>query len=326
MEGINTLLGRIYGVRIKYDRVRRGEVWADYVHKLTVHHETVGFLGVIYCDFSNRAGKVGGDCHFTVRCAKRLKDGSFQTPIVVLSLFLEEQSRFGASGQERTGSAPTLLSPGQAENLFHEMGHAIHSMLARTRYQHVAGTRCSTDLAEVPSNLMEYFFYDPRVLCRVAARNYRTGDPLPWEMAENLCGSRFALSAVELQQQALYGLFDLNLHSGPPPSLGTTELFRSLHNEIMPYPHVDGTGWQHRFGHLVPYGAKYYSYLVAKATAALIWQRVFKGDPFSRHEGLKWMRAQSFGGERPTKWVLKEILGFTPEPMHLVEALHKECA
>ena len=76
---------------------------------------------VIYVDPFSRYDKRCIDCHFTVQCGKQLKD-KYQNPIIVVSLSCQNNINGCISHDELT-------------TLFHEMGHAVHSILARTRYQ-----------------------------------------------------------------------------------------------------------------------------------------------------------------------------------------------
>lgn len=216
-----------------------------------------------------------------------------------------------------------MLNMQQAENLFHEMGHALHSMLGRTKYQHVTGTRCPTDFAEIPSNLLEYFIFDPRVLKEVAI-DYRTGDPMPKHLVQSLCDARFMFEAHEVQTQVLYALFDMQLHLGASPG-STMDLFSNIHQKYHGLDYVSNTAWHHRFTHLLVYGAKYYSYLVARAVASLIWQQCFSSDPFSPAMGERYRREfLAHGGERPPMLLVENMLGYKPSTEQLVEALLRE--
>lgn len=211
------------------------------------------------------------------------------------------------------------------------MGHAMHSILGRTKYQHVAGTRCPQDFSEIPSNLMEYFFNDVRVMTEVIRKADKSTDQLSIESAATLLASRHSFTAIETVQQAAYGLYDLEVHgpiAAPQIATGrmtTTELFHDIMSKAM--PHVQrspDTAFQHRFHHTVQYGARYYSYLVAKSSASLIWQQRFQSEPFSRKWGDCWAEVQSHGGGHHPAVLLEKILGFRPTEKDLTLALSKE--
>ena len=172
LDSLGNLFRCLFGVTMETIPTKRGEIWDDDVIKLAFVHESDGLLGYTYCDLFSRPGKTVTGCHFTIQGGRELCDGTYQHPIIARCCNF--QRNYGNHDGSCHDSKTILLSPNAVENLFHEMGHALHSMLGRSRYQNVTGTRCSTDFAEVPSTLMD----DSRVL-QSFARHYQTGRPIP---------------------------------------------------------------------------------------------------------------------------------------------------
>lgn len=307
MEGINNLTENIFGISLICEETTPNEIWSPDIYKLAVVHETEGLLGHIFCDFYQRTDKPNQDCHFMIRGGRELSDGSYQNPIVVIMLNLPVPQ----------WSSPCLLTSSQLSNVAHEMGHALHSMLARTKHQHVTGTRCCTDFAEVPSILMEYFVFDPRVL-KTFAKHFQTKESLSDDMVNKFCDAKHLLCATETHKQVLYSALDQRLHGKHPLGSSSSEIYYNIQQEYSVLEPVPNTAWQLRFSHLVGYGAKYYSYLLSTSIASSIWQNYFKENPFGREQGEKYrQKCLKHGGGKPARQMINDFLkeDITPEIM-----------
>ncbi|KAK3620082.1 Mitochondrial intermediate peptidase [Elasticomyces elasticus] len=325
MQGLSKLFHRLYGLRLVPRETLAGETWNGDVRRLDVVDDVEGHVAVIYCDLFERQGKSPNPAHFTLRCSRRISEEEVQEESArPNSLFAsaEEAANDGLATNinARDGNAlyqlptialicdfalpppsssanhrPSLLSFREVTTLFHEMGHALHSICGRTGMQNVSGTRCATDFAELPSVLMENFASAPEVL-ELYARHWETDVPLdPTRIRERVEAER-RMQGAEIESQVLLGVLDQRLHSSLPlqwrdGGLGrdSTAVYQDVWREYSSVGEPDGTSWQGFFGHLFGYGGTYYSYLFDRAIAGKIWQDVFQRggmgavDPESGH-------------------------------------------
>jgi len=281
-------------------------------------------LGTIYFDLHPREGKYGHAAHFTVQCGCELRNQSsssssaeYQLPIV--ALVCNVSPPFAHTGST-TDTGTALLSHSEVETLYHEFGHAIHSLLSRTKFQHLSGTRAAMDFVETPSHLMEYFVWNEEFL-NIIARHYITGERIPPKQIQNLIKSRNVFKAIEVKTQCVYATFDQIIFGSPEAWRGvdgtitTTDVFASLHRENN-IPYVDGTHWHSRFGHLVTYGAGYYSYLYASIFSADLWNTCFAGGTkaFDSDVGMSyWNNILIHGGSKDPNLMLRNMLGRDPK-------------
>ena len=315
MNGLNMLFNQLYDIELEVQDTSNEYLWADDVVKIAVKdRKDELLLGHIYCDLFERENKINQDCHFTVRGGCKLDDGAYQTPIVVLSLNLPSNSF----------REPYFLTPNQVDNLFHEFGHAMHSMIARTKYQHVTGTRTSTDLAEVPSILMEHFSSDKRVLS-LFAKHYLTGEQMPDDKLDDWILNKRLFIASETQLQVFYAYLDQVYHGKQPLKKSTTETLKYYHDRFLGIKYVENTAWQLKFSHLVSYGGRYYAYLMSRAISKLIWDKLFRNNPLSLESGSQLReKLLKHGGSRPPRELVEQLLDLELTPDNLADALVNE--
>ncbi|MCP5073560.1 MAG: M3 family metallopeptidase, partial [Rhodobacteraceae bacterium] len=109
-----------------------------------------------------------------------------------------------------------LLTFDDARTLFHEFGHALHSMLSDVTYAFISGTSVARDFVELPSQLYEHWLSVPQVLEKYA-RHAETGEPIPAELLERLLAAENYDQGFATVEYTASALVDLAFHTAEAP-------------------------------------------------------------------------------------------------------------
>jgi peptidyl-dipeptidase Dcp len=222
---------------------------------------------------------------------------------------------------------PVLLTFDEVTTLFHEFGHALHSMLSNVEYPSLSGARgVPRDFVEFPSQYNEMWAHEPAVLAHYA-RHYQTGEPMPAELMKKVLAAReygegFATSeylAASMLDQAWY-----TLRPGTTPAAAQVMAFEEKALKGFGFGQVGVPPRYHStyFAHIFDggYSSGYYAYL---------WSEVLARDTgkwFHTHGGLTrangdYLRAKvlSRGRTADPGLLFREFYGQEPDIGPLLE-------
>lgn len=164
-QGLFMVCNKLYGLTFKENKdipVYQKDVK---VYEVIDNNEVIA---IVYMDFFPRASKRSGAWMTNFREQYYSREGKNIIPIVSLVFNFTKPS----------GDKPAMLNIDELQTMFHEFGHALHSILSRCHYRSLSGTNVPRDYVEMPSQFMEHFSTEPEVL-KMYAHHYKTGETIP---------------------------------------------------------------------------------------------------------------------------------------------------
>lgn len=264
-EGAFWTANRLYG--ITFTERKDIPVYQPEVKAWEVKDADGSHLAIFYTDDHPRPGKRSG------AWSSRYRDTWMraESPVRPIVVNVCNMSR-------PAGDAPALLSLEETETLFHEFGHALHSILSQVRYRSQGGT--PRDFVEMPSQIMENWATEPEVL-KHYAHHWKTGEVIPDSLVRRVKDARKFNQGFATVEYTAASLLDMRWHTldAKPRDAAAFEE-QTLKAIAMPreiVPRYRTSYFQHIFSGA--YSAGYYSY---------IWSEVLDADAFQafREHGI----------------------------------------
>jgi thimet oligopeptidase len=258
LEGMFNIYQSIFG--LKFERVEAPFKWIGDLQLYSVSDSDTGEpLGLFYLDMFPREGKYNHFAQFDIVPGKLLAGGKYQRPTVALVC------NFPTPAKDK----PSLLSHQDVETLFHEFGHAMHSIMTRAKFNRFSGTSVPRDFVEAPSQMLENWVWDKKVLDSFAADYRDPSKKIPADVLARLKEAKLAVEGTRYRRQLSFGLTDLTLHTQIHDD--NVQQVVPMSNKVLGdvfFPMAPDTAFVAYFGHLMHYDAGYYGYAWADAIAA----------------------------------------------------------
>ncbi len=301
INGFFMLSDRLWG--LKFTPLKNVPVYHEDVRAYEVTETNGDHIGVIYMDFFPRSSKRGGAWMSSFRKQSTDEQGNRIAPVITIVCNFSPPSK----------KEPSLLTLREVETFYHEMGHALHGLLSNVKYQMFAGTSVSRDFVELPSQLMENWVLDGRMVKRTA-KHYKTGETIPKSLIDKVEESRLFNMGFKTVEYLAASYLDMRYHSEPSSVAADHEMVEFMTQTRLKLPSYIPFRYKSTyFNHIFAggYSAGYYSY---------IWSEVLDADTFAAFEKtgntLDRNTAQRFreiilerGGSAPADQLYSEFRG-----------------
>ncbi len=253
-------------------------------------------------DFHPRPGKRGGAWCSNIR-DQWIKGGRFVTP-VVYNVF---------NFSRPAGDAPALLTPEEAETLFHEFGHALHSLFSHCRFR--GSGFVAQDFVELPSQIMENWVFEPELL-KLYARHYKTGEVMPEALVAKIRKAGTFNQGFAKTEVLAASYLDMDWHTLTTSEPRDATAFetaamakRGLITEILPRYRTT------YFAHAADeYAAGYYSYTWSEVLDSDAFQAFKeKGDVFDKATAAAFRQLLAKGGSEDPALLYRRFRGRDPK-------------
>ncbi|GAB4293145.1 MAG: oligopeptidase A [Thiohalomonadaceae bacterium] len=305
VAGMFEVAQRLFGLDIR--QVSGVQTWHEDVRFYDIFDSAGSLRGRFYLDLYARPKKRGGAWMDECIRARRLPDGTRQTPVAYLT----------CNFTPPVDGKPALLSHDEVQTLFHEFGHGLHHMLTRIEVAGVAGiSGVAWDAVELPSQFLENWCWQREAL-DLFARHHESGAPLPPDLFDKMWAARNFQAGMQMVRQLEFALFDFRLYLEYDPQQGgrVQQILDEVRAEVAVVHPPHYNRFQHGFTHIFSggYSAGYYSYKWAEVLSSDAFARFEEEGVFNRATGRAFMEAiLEQGGAREPMELFVEFRGREP--------------